>query len=131
MEGPYSYRITRYVHDVETGEFINVGIVVALCQEPRVAAKFTTDYRRVKGAFPTLDIGVFLARMKRLQSCFDAVDGARCSEVRAREGASIEALIRCVLPVEDSALRWSPTSSGVCGSLPVLLDALYRRLVAT
>jgi hypothetical protein len=39
-------------------------------------------------------------------------------------------LIRSVLPLEDSALHWSPSSSGVCGSLPVLLEALYGRLVA-
>lgn len=130
MEGPYSYSVTRYVHDVRTGEFINVGVVVALCREPCVAAKFTMDYRRVKGAFPTLEVEVFLARMKRLQACFDAIDAARCSEVRAREGPSIEALIRSVVPMEDSALHWSPTSSGVCGSLPVLLDALYRRFIA-
>jgi hypothetical protein len=129
MDGAYSYRITRYVHDIKTGEFINVGVVVALCQEPCVAAKFTTDYRRVKKAFPTLDTEVFLARMKRLQACFDSIDAARCLDVRAREGPSLEALIRSVLPLEDSALHWSPTSSGVCGSVPVLLEALYRRLI--
>jgi hypothetical protein len=50
--------------------------------------------------------------------------------VRAREGQSIEALIRSVLPMEDSALHWSSSSSGVCGSLHVLLEALYRRLIA-
>jgi len=71
MEGPYSYSVTRYVHDVETGEFINVGVVVALCHEPCVVARLTTNYRRVKAAFPTLDIEVFMARMKRLQACFD------------------------------------------------------------
>ncbi|VTU41169.1 hypothetical protein H4CHR_05904 [Variovorax sp. PBS-H4] len=130
MDGRYSYSITRYVHDIETGEFINVGVVVALCEEPCVAAKFTMDHRRVKGAFPGLDVEVFLMRMLRLQACFDAVDAARCSEVRAREGLPIEALIRSVLPVEDSALHWSPAVSGVCGSLPVLLEAVYRRFIA-
>jgi hypothetical protein len=124
MEGPYSYSVTRYVHDVQTGEFINVGVVVALCREPSIAAKFTMDYRRVKGAFPTLDIEVFLARMKRLQACFDA---ARCSEVR--EGGSIEALIRSVLPVEDSAMHWSPIGSGAGGSTVQVLESLYRRFV--
>jgi hypothetical protein len=76
MEGSYSYSVTRYVHDVQTGEFINIGVVVALCHEPFVAARFTTDYRRVKGAFPGLDIEVFLARMKRLQACFDEIDAS-------------------------------------------------------
>jgi len=68
--------------------------------------------------------------MKRLQACFDAVDAAWCSNVRAREGASIEALIRSVLPLEDGALHWSPTGSGACGPLALVLESLYERLVA-
>jgi hypothetical protein len=97
-EGPYTYTVLRYVHDIGTAEFINVGVVVAACDAPCVAAKFKTDYGRAKGAFPSLDVEVFLARMLRLQACFDAIDAARCSEVRVREGPSIAALIRSVLP---------------------------------
>ena len=50
-------------------------------------------------------------------------------EVRARDGASIETLIRSVLPLEDSALHWSPPVSGIGGPLPVLLELLYERLI--
>ncbi|MBT2305248.1 DUF3037 domain-containing protein [Variovorax paradoxus] len=129
MDGPYTYRVLRYVHDIGTAEFINVGVVVAACDAPCVAAKHTTDCGRVKGAFPSLDTEVFLARMVRLQACFDAIDPARCSEVRAREGTSIEGLIRCVLPLEDSALRWSPTGSGIGGLLAATLQSLYERFI--
>jgi len=128
-EGPYTYTILRYVHDVGTAEFINVGVVVASCDTPCVAAKFKTECGRVKGAFPSLDTEVFLARMKRLQACFDAIDAVLCSEVRAREGTSIAALIRSVLPLEDSALHWSPTVSGVGGPLGATLQPLYERFV--
>jgi hypothetical protein len=113
MEGAYTYRILRYVHDIGTAEFINVGVVVALSDAPCMAARFTRNCRRVKGAFPSLDVEVFLARMKRLQAGFDAMDAARCSAVRAFEGSCIEALIRSALPLEDSALHWSPTASGI------------------
>lgn len=130
MEGPYTYSILRYVHDIGTAEFINVGVVVASCDAPRVAAKFKTEYGRVKGAFPSLDTEVFRVRMKRLQACFDAVDAARCAEVRAREGASIAVLIRSVLPLEDSALHWSPTGSCIGGPLGATLESLYERCVA-
>jgi hypothetical protein len=131
MQSPYTYRILRYVHDIGTGEFVNVGVVVALCDAPCVAARFTSDCRRVKGAFPLLNAEVFLARMKRLQACFDAIDTARCSEVRVREGASIEALIRSVLPLEDSALHWSPTASGIGAPFALILESLYERLVTS
>jgi hypothetical protein len=129
MEGPYTYRILRYVHDIGTAEFIKVGVVVALSDAPCVAARFTSDCRRVNGAFPSLDAEVFLARMKRLQASFDAMDAARCSEVRAREGSCIEALIRSVLPLEDSALHWSLTAAGTGGPIALVLESLYERLV--
>lgn len=129
MESSYTYRVLRYVHDIGTAEFINVGVVVAECDAPCVVARFKTDCGRIKGAFPSLDTEVFLARMKRLQMCFDSVDASRCSEVRAREGESIAALIRSVLPLEDSAMLWSPTSSGVGGPLVKVLESLCRRLV--
>ncbi len=128
-EGPYTYTVLRYVHDIGTAEFINVGVVVAACDAPCVAARFKTDYRRVKGAFPSLDTEVFLARMKRLQACFDSVDALRCSEVRAHEGDSIAGLIRSVLPLEDSSVHWSPINSGVGGPPVKVLESLYRRLV--
>ncbi|WP_146163138.1 DUF3037 domain-containing protein [Variovorax sp. WS11] len=129
MESSYTYRVLRYVHDIGTAEFINVGVVVATCDAPCVVAKFKTDCRRVQGAFPSLDTEVFLARMLRLQACFDAIDAARCAEVRAREGRCIAALIGSVLPVEDSALHWSPTGSGIYGPLALVLESLYERLV--
>jgi len=129
MEGPYTYAVLRYMHDIGTAEFINVGVVVAACNVPCVAAKFTADCGRVKGAFPSLDAEVFLARMKRLQACFDAIDAARCAEIRAQEGPCIAALIRSVLPVEDSALGWSPTGSRICGPPALVLESLYERLV--
>ncbi|PNG58508.1 MULTISPECIES: DUF3037 domain-containing protein [unclassified Variovorax] len=128
-EGSYTYAVLRYVHDIGTAEFINVGVVVAACEAPRVAARFKTDYGRVKSAFPSLDTEVFLGRMKRLQGCFDSIDASRCLKVRAREGASIAALIRSVLPLEDSAIHWSPIGSGVGGPPEEVLESLYRRMV--
>ena len=128
-EGRYVYTVLRYVHDNVTAEFINVGVVVASCDAPCVAAKFSTACGRVQGAFPSLDTRVFLARMRRLQTCFDLIDAARCTGLRAREGRSITRLIRRVLPMEDSALSWSPAASGTGGPLAVTLELLYERFI--
>src|SRR4030095_14802190 len=59
-DGLYAYTILRYVHDIETAEFINVGVVVASSETPGIAARFQTSHRRVKSAFPSLDIEVFV-----------------------------------------------------------------------
>ena len=128
-EAPYTYTVLRYVHDIATAEFINVGVVVAACDLNCVAAKFKTDCRRVQGAFPSLDTEVFLARMMRLQACFNVVDPRRCAEVRAIEGSSVAVLVSCVLPLEDSALHWSPIGSCAGGPLAATLDLLYERLI--
>ena len=128
-DGPFTYTVLRYVHDIGTAEFINVGVVVASTRVPCIAAKFKTDCARVKATFPSLDAGVFLARMKRLQACFDGIDEARCSELQASEGTSLMALIRCVLPLEDRALHWSPVGSGVGGPLRASLQVVYERFV--
>jgi hypothetical protein len=125
----YTYAVLRYVHDLGTSEFLNAGVVVVSCDAPCLVARFKTTCDRIKGAFPSLNTEVFLARMKRLQRCFDNIDAARCAELRAREGPCLTALIRCVLPVEDRALFWSPTFDGVGGPLAVALESLYERCV--
>ncbi|WP_076999670.1 DUF3037 domain-containing protein [Variovorax sp. KK3] len=127
--GHFTYTILRYVHDIGTAEFVNVGVVVASTHAPQVAAKFRTDIARVKAMFPSLDGEVFLARMKRLQACFDAIDETRCATLRACEGPSLMALIRRVLPLEDGALPWSPIGSGAGGPLIAALQAIYERSV--
>ena len=128
-ESPYTYTILRYVHDIGTAEFINVGVVVSACDTPCIVARFRTDCRRVKCAFPSLNAEVFLTRMQRLQACFDAIDAARCSDVRACGDTSIAKLVRCVLPLEDRALTWSPSNSGIGGPIAATLQSLYERLV--
>jgi hypothetical protein len=128
-ESFYTYTVLRYVHDIGTSEFLNAGVVVASCDTPYVAAKFRTTCGRVKRAFPSLDTEVFLARMKRLQACFDDIDAVRCLELRSREGSSIAAWMRCLLPVEDRALYWSPIDHSVGGPPAATLQSLYERCV--
>jgi len=42
IQQPYTYTILRYVHDVTTGEFVNVGVVMHLPREGRLLAKART-----------------------------------------------------------------------------------------
>ena len=48
IQQPYAYAILRYVHDVTTGEFVNVGVVMHLPREVRLLAKPRTTIGRMR-----------------------------------------------------------------------------------
>ena len=50
---PYSFSILRYIHDITSEEFINVGIVLAAHDRSFVSAKININYGRAKKIFPT------------------------------------------------------------------------------
>lgn len=129
---PYSYIVLRYVHDIGTGEFINVGVVLTAARGSYIGAKFKTAYGRVKKAFPTIDPDVFRARMRRLQATFDQItegtlDAPNSSD--GKEATAIEQLVHSVIRADDSSLQWSPVGSGLSKDLPATLTLLHQRFV--
>lgn len=129
---PYSYIVLRYVHDIGTGEFINVGVVLLAVKEAYVGARFKTAYARVKKAFPSVDPDVFRARMKRLQASFDQIAGGDFGTTDAtvlKSDGRIEPLVHSVVREDDSSLQWSPVGGGLSKDLPATLSALFERFV--
>jgi hypothetical protein len=43
---PYTYTVLRYVHDVMTGEFVNVGLVMHVPSRQQVLARTRTTFGR-------------------------------------------------------------------------------------
>ncbi len=128
---PYSYVVLRYVHDIGTGEFINVGVVLSGTGS-YVGARFKTTHGRVKKVFPSVDTDVFRARMRRLQTAFDQIAEGDFSAVQATEQdktGRIEQLVHSVIRVDDSSLQWSSVGSGLSKDLPATLSDLFQRFV--
>jgi len=129
---PYSYIVLRYVHDIGTGEFINVGVVLSEASGSYLGAKFKTAFGRVKRAFPTVDAEVFRARMRRLQATFDQITEGRLDAPVSSDpdgATSIERLVHSVIRADDSSLQWSPAGGGLSKDLPATLAMLYQRFV--
>ena len=59
----YGFVILRYVHDVLTAEFINVGVVMYVPSQGRVIAKTRNTMGRLRGVFPDLDRSAFNSAM--------------------------------------------------------------------
>ncbi|MDB5816381.1 MAG: hypothetical protein JWQ11_21 [Rhizobacter sp.] len=126
---PYRYTVLRYVHDIASGEFINVGLVVSSAGCEFVGARFKTAFGRVKATFPSVDTKIFRQTMRRMQAAFDAMTSGSPAAMDARAPESIEALVHSVLRADDSSLQWSAPGSGMSHDLPSTLLTLYQRFV--
>lgn len=124
---PFTYVVLRYMHDVGTCEFINVGVVICSNSGPQVKARIRTTFGRVKGAFPTLDTEAFRIRMRLIQARFNNFDSDLY--LGRTDHSSISTIIHTVIPADDSSLQWSPVGSGITSGIHKELDKLYSRYV--
>jgi Protein of unknown function (DUF3037) len=127
---PYTYIILRYVHDVMTGEFVNVGVVMHVPTQRRVLAKTRTTMGRIRGVFPDLDRNAFSSSMQSVQRSFRdfAKENAKVSLFVSDGDAATFA--RKAVPADDSSLQWSPVGSGLTSEIDRTFDRLYDRFVS-
>jgi hypothetical protein len=124
----YSYVVLRYVHDVMTGEFVNVGLVMLVPSKGLGLVKTRQTISRIKSAFPDLDRHAFLAAMREIRAAFAKIR-KRQKRFLPFEG-DVQALARQLLPADDSSLQWSSVGVGVSDDDQKTFARLYDRFVA-
>ena len=83
---PYTYTVLRYIHDVTTAEFVNVGVVV-LCPGHRyLGVRFRHTHRRLSALFPDLDSSAFRTSMTAIERAAAAVRRQRAVVNRRQVG---------------------------------------------
>lgn len=130
MKTSYTYTILRYVHDVASGEFANVGVVL-LARDSRFAgARCRGTYSRLTKIFPGFDGESFRSTMGYIERKICAI-GRQFRNEPLLESMPPDALTlaHMVLPHDDSALQWSDLSSGITDDPATTLDKLYERFV--
>lgn len=125
----YTYAVLRYVHDVTTGEFVNVGVAMHAPARRFVDARCRTSYARFRNMFPTLDGDAFRSTMRAIQGRFDDLHEEASDDLWHQSAKSILEFAHSVLPKDDSSLQWSPMGSGLATEPAAALDQLYERLV--
>lgn len=129
MKTAYSYVTLRYVHDVVTGEFANIGVVVYAPGQQCLKARFTTSYERLNAIFLKVDHAHYRAMVRYLSNRFAEM----AEEIKGALGlapiSGVGELARRVLPPDDSSLQWSEPGSGLSANLDQTLQELYARLV--
>ena len=130
LKQAYSYTVLRYIHDVVSGESLNVGVVMHAPAASFLKVRTRKTVGRLIQAFPDLDRADFADAMQAIVCGFSAV--AKQANKRplfdARTDARAHALK--VLPDDDSALQWSPTGTGLTADPARTFERLYERYVA-
>jgi hypothetical protein len=129
MKTAYTFVTLRYIHDVVTGEFANVGVVLYAPDERYLEARFTSSYERLNALFVKIDNANFRNLIRYLSSRFvelaaEVRDGLNLVPVQGIDG-----LVRRVLPPDDSSLQWSAAGGGFSENLGETVGQLYGRMV--
>ena len=129
MKTAYSYVTLRYVHDVVTGEFANIGVVVYAPSQRALDVRFTTSYERLNAIFLKIDHAHFRAMVRYLGNRFAEMADELRETLDLVPVTGVAELVRKVLPPDDSSLQWSEVGGGLTSNLDQTLQDLYARLV--
>lgn len=126
----YTYTVLRYVHDVVTSEFVNVGVLMFAPASNTVKVAVRTSIGRIKHIFPDLDRQAFLSSMKAAERAVRKISKNLDQGDLLAEFTDAAAIARKVLVSDDSSLQWSPVSGGLTDDTDKTFDRVYRRYVS-
>lgn len=126
----YTYTVLRYVHDVVTGEFVNVGVLLFAPKNNLVKVSVRSSIGRIKHVFPDLDRKAFISAMKAAERAVRRISkGLEQGDLLAEFGDAAS-IARKVLVSDDSSLQWSTVSGGLTDDVDKTFDRVYRRYVS-
>jgi hypothetical protein len=129
MNTTYNATTLRYVHDVVTGEFANIGVVLYSPEQRYLEARFTTSYERLNAIFLKIDHLHFRALMRYMANRFDEIAADIRNGLDVPPVTALKDIVRQVLPPDDSSLQWSEPGGGFTEDVAATLDGLFKRFV--
>lgn len=130
MKTPYSFAVLRYLHDIVTGEFINVGVVLFAPKARYLSALCSPRYGRLSKMFLTVDGDNYRKVTRYIQARLEEEGERLITELPLEKiPESVTGFASKILPVDDSSLQFSPEGYGLAEDPRVTLEQLYSRYV--
>jgi len=129
MKTNYSSIILRYVHDVVTGEFANIGVVLYAPEQRFLEARFATSCERLNAIFLKIDHLHFRSLMRYMANRFEQLGGEIRDGLTVPPVNALSEIVKQVLPPDDSSLQWSQQGGGITDDPARVLADLYKRMV--
>src|SRR5690349_11467572 len=128
MKTPFTYSVLRYAHDVFTGEFVNVGVLVVAPARRFIGVKCNSRIARISALFPQVNAPHFKRQIRFVEG--KAKDLAeQISTELALEGKLGSDFANRILPQDASSFQWSPEGGGITESPETTLNELFERMV--
>lgn len=125
----YSYTVLRYVHDIVTGEFLNVGVVLYCPELKYLRAKTRKKTARLTHCFKGANASAVKHAIRQLEEEIRGSAKGLDSFFPDKSTTAQDFAFR-VLPHDDSSLQWSQLGAGRTRDPNRELDRLFDRLVA-
>lgn len=130
MKIPYSFSILRYIHDIVSGEFINVGVVLYAPKARFLSAICTSRYGRLSKMFSNINGDHFRQVSRFIQAKLEEEGEKLLSELPFDQlPKRVIDFTTKVLPIDDSSLQFSPEGYGVTENPQLTLEQIYNRYV--
>ena len=126
----YSYTLLRYVHDVLTGEFVNVGVVVFVPSTGVVKFKTRATIGRLKGIFPDIDRSAFVSSMYAIRRALQRIAKSEANAGFLKTEGDAVSIGNKAVPADYSSFQWSSSGSGLTSHAEETVDRLYERFVS-
>jgi hypothetical protein len=131
MKITYSFVVLRYVHDVMTGEFVNVGVALYAPEVRYLGGVCNTRYGRVSKLFGEIDGEYFRSLMRYVEARFEELGLKLRNELPMFEApVDIIEIAKGILPPDDSSLQWSEPGGGQTDDPARTLEGIFERMVA-
>jgi hypothetical protein len=125
MKG-YEYQLVRYIHDMVTEEFVNVGIVFYVSDENYLKSRSTRRYKRVSDFFGHISGDFLISSLKHIDK---SVAKAALDPKVFISHDSLDHITSAILPKNDSALQLSEIHKGITLDAQKTFESLYQRYI--
>jgi len=130
MKTTFTYTILRYVHDIATGEFVNMGVALYAPEARFVSATCSQRHGRLNKMFLDVNGDHLRKLMRYIQARFEEHSEKLKNELPFGAGPkSVLEIAYSILPQDDSSLQWSEAQSGLTEDPAATLEQLYARVV--
>ncbi|MEI6785368.1 MAG: DUF3037 domain-containing protein [Verrucomicrobiota bacterium] len=129
MKTTFTYTVLRYVHDIATGEFVNMGVALYAPEAKYVSAICTPRYGRLSKMFLDVNGDHLRSLVRFIQARFEEYGSKISNELGLEHPKSIMEIATGILPRDDSSLQWAEPNGGITEDPAATLEQLYVRLV--
>jgi hypothetical protein len=125
----YQYQILRYRHDVATGEFANVGLVLLDPAQRILLVEMVEKYRRLSEFFGSVPGVALLRTLRDLKQDLQKAAARMKIELDFAQPQSVADITNAVLPKDDNALFFSEVFTGWHFESNLAFQELCERLL--